>query len=90
MYIPGEWHLCDDGAERPVIRGEILALTGTWEKTLFLVDTGADRTFLSADALAALGVPTLPPDQRLGGLGGVVHAVPAERRSVSPMGRPAR
>ena len=76
MYIPGEWHFCDDGTERPVIRGEILALTSTWEKTLFLADTGADRTVLSADALAALGVPTLPPDQRLGGLGGVVHAVP--------------
>jgi hypothetical protein len=32
--------------------GEILAGNGSWEKSEFLVDTGADRTVLSAATLA--------------------------------------
>jgi len=87
MYIPGEWHLCDDGVERPVIRGEALGLTGAWEKTLFLVDTGADRTVLSADILAAMALPTLPAGDRLGGLGGVVDSALVETTIRLPDGR---
>jgi hypothetical protein len=30
MQILGEWYLCDDGIERPVIRGEVLAADGSW------------------------------------------------------------
>ena len=40
----------DDGIVRPVMRGEILASDGTWHRTEFLVDTGADRTLISASA----------------------------------------
>src|SRR5438105_1379784 len=87
MYIPGEWHLCDDGIERPVVRGEALALAGTWEKALFLVDTGADRTVLSADVLAALGLATLPAEDRLGGLGGVVDSALVQTTIRLPDGR---
>ena len=54
MRIDGEWLLCDDGIVRPVIRGEILAGDGTWQRAEFLVDTGADRTVFSAAVLAAL------------------------------------
>jgi Aspartyl protease len=75
MHIIGEWYLCDDGTERPIIRGEILTSDAAWEPALFLVDTGADRTVLSADSLAALNLPQITPPERIGGLGGVVDSV---------------
>lgn len=58
MQINGEWFLGDDGVARPVIRGEILAGNGSWVKTPFPVDTGADRTVFSAAILAALRLST--------------------------------
>jgi aspartyl protease len=75
MQITGEWYLCDDGTERPIVRGEVLTGDGSWEPTLFLVDTGADRTVLSADTLAALRLPQVAALERLGGLGGQVNPV---------------
>jgi hypothetical protein len=54
MRIDGEWLLCDHGTPRPVIRGEILASDGTWQRAEFLLDTGADRTVISAPVLASL------------------------------------
>jgi len=30
MQIFGEWYLCDDDVERPIIRGEILGGDGAW------------------------------------------------------------
>ncbi len=30
MQINGEWLLCDDGIERPVMRGEVLSGDGFW------------------------------------------------------------
>lgn len=78
MQMSGEWYLCDDGIVRPVIRGEILAGNGSWVPAPFLVDTGADRTVLSATVLALLQLPLLVTDARLGGLGGVAQAVIVE------------
>jgi hypothetical protein len=78
MHIGGEWYLCDDGIERPIIRGAVLTSNGLWEPTLFLVDTGADRTVLSADALWTLRCPRLPTQDRLGGLGGLIQPVIVE------------
>jgi Aspartyl protease len=60
MCIDGQWLWCDDGIMRPVMSGEILAGNGSWEKREFLVDTGADRTVLSAATLAKLGLQPLP------------------------------
>ena len=54
MRIDGRWLVCDDGVRRPVISGEIRAADGSWEKSEFLVDTGADRTVFSAATLARL------------------------------------
>ena len=56
MRLDGEWALFDDGVMRPRIRGEIRAPHGAWVKAPFLVDTGADRTVLSAAMLAQLGL----------------------------------
>ena len=78
MRIDGEWLLCDDGILRPVIRGEILASDGTWQRAEFLVDTGADRTVFSAPVLASLRLEPVLTLARLGGVGGVVSSVVVE------------
>jgi aspartyl protease len=75
MQINGEWYLCDDDIERSVIRGEVLTSSGSWEPARFLVDTGADRTVLSAAVRAVLDFPETPSRDRLGGLGGLVEPV---------------
>ena len=78
MRIDGQWLWCDDGIMRPVISGEILAGNGSWEKSEFLVDTGADRTVLSATILAKLGLQPLPIQEGISGLGGMADSVIVE------------
>ena len=75
MQILGEWYLCDDGVERPVIRGEVLGANGSWVHVELLVDSGADRTVFTADILTALGLPYAGEMTQLGGLGGAAEAV---------------
>ena len=74
MRLNGLWLLCPDGVVRPVFRGEVVA-GSTRVHAPFLVDTGADRTVLSANVLAALGSSSASPTQELGGVGGRVQAV---------------
>jgi predicted aspartyl protease len=78
MRIDGEWLLCEDGIKRPVIRGEILADNGSWQAIELLVDTGADRTVLSAPTSAALHLQAHETQNRLGGVGGIVNSVDIE------------
>ena len=78
MRINDEWFLFGDGIERPVVRGEVLANDGSWVQAPFLVDTGADRTVLSAAILTALGLQSIVARDRLGGLGGIVDSVIVE------------
>ena len=78
MRIDGKWLLCDDHVLRPIISGEILAANGSWESVEFLVDTGADRTVLSATTLAKLGLVPLAAKEAVGGLGGVAASVIVE------------
>ena len=75
MQIDGEWLRFDDDIVRPVIRGEILTNVGLWQPAEFLVDTGADRTVFSAATLSKLGLQPSVPQERFGGLGGLVEAV---------------
>jgi hypothetical protein len=75
MRIDGQWLLCDDGVMRPVISGEILAGHGSWERSEFLVDTGADRTVFSAATLAKLGLQPLVMQEGISGVGGLADAV---------------
>jgi hypothetical protein len=75
MRLDGEWALFDDGVMRPVIRGEIRSHNGAWVKAPFLVDTGADRTMLSAAMLAQLGLQPLVAQDGLSGLGGMADTV---------------
>ena len=75
MRLDGEWALFDDGVVRPMIRGEIRAYNGAWVKAPFLVDTGADRTVLSAAMLAQLGLQPFVTQDGLSGLGGMADTV---------------
>ncbi len=75
MRFSGEWLQCDDGFIRPVIRAEILTRGGHWRAFELLVDTGADRTVISANVLDALDVATTAPQDRIGGIGGLIDSV---------------
>jgi hypothetical protein len=75
MRIDGRWLVCDDGVRRPVISGEIRAADGSWEKSEFLVDTGADRTVFSAATLVRLALQPLVMPEGLSGVGGMAAAV---------------
>lgn len=74
MRIDGTWALFDDGVKRPMIGGEIMAGDGSWIKAPFLVDTGADRTVLSAAILAELGLDPIT-ETGISGLGGKAKSV---------------
>ncbi len=90
MRIDGEWFVGDDGIARPVIRGEILAADASWVGAPFLLDTGADRTVLSAAILRLLGLSAEASPDRIGGLGGMVSSVAVETsiRLTRDEGRP--
>ena len=75
MRFEGEWLECDDGIVRPVMRAEILAGDGVWRSVELLVDTGADRTVISANVLEGLNLVTTEPRDRIGGVGGLVDSV---------------
>jgi predicted aspartyl protease len=75
MRFNGEWLQCDDGVVRPVIRAEILMGEGSWRAVELLVDTGADRTVLSANVLESLNLATTEPQEGIGGVGGLVDSV---------------
>lgn len=78
MRIDGQWAPARDGEIRPVIRGIIRAQSGEFVEVPFLVDTGADRTVLSADIFRILGLKTTTPFERVEGVGGRVESVHVE------------
>lgn len=80
MQINGEWLLCEDGVVRPVIRGRILGSDGSWIVVEFLVDTGADRTVLSASILLSLHLPQLETNEAISGVGGITDSVLVETK----------
>jgi predicted aspartyl protease len=80
MRIDGLWYLCDDGMVRPVIRGELEASDGSWVKAPFLVDTGADRSVISAEILGVLHLRPIASPDRLSGVGGMADSVVLETR----------
>jgi hypothetical protein len=72
MRIDGEWFECQDGVTRPVVRAHIDDADGLPISDRFLVDTGADRTVLSADFQRRIGVLGDHPPAGIGlvGVGG--------------------
>lgn len=75
MQFDGEWLQCDDDVVRPIIRAEILGGNGAWRAFELLVDTGADRTVISANVLESLYLDATEPRARIGGVGGLVNSV---------------
>jgi hypothetical protein len=61
MRIAGEWFAGDDGESRPIVRVLVAGLPGQVRVERFLIDTGADRTVLSASLLLDLGLPVESP-----------------------------
>ena len=72
MLVKGEWQRCDDGITRPLVRATVLDVAGLSLPEDFLIDSGADRTVLSASLLTRLRLPTQspPPERSLSGVGG--------------------
>lgn len=60
------------GAYRPFITAWVLSAQDKWVKTSFLVDTGADETFLFQRSISVLGIDTSSLDVQtdVGGIGG--------------------
>ncbi len=75
MRCKGEWLRCDDGIVRPIMRARVLGSDDAWASVIFLLDTGADRTVISASVLDELALPFVQPDDRIGGVGGLVDSV---------------
>ena len=80
MRCEGEWLPCDDGIVRPIVRAKVLGGDDEWKIVIFLVDTGADRTVISASVLDELGLPFVQPQDRIGGVGGLVNSVDVTTR----------
>jgi Aspartyl protease len=72
MLVTGEWQLRDDGVMRPIMRARVLGRVGHATSENFLIDSGADRTVLSAVLLSRLRLPirSTAPDSTLSGIGG--------------------
>jgi predicted aspartyl protease len=80
MQINGRWVDDDRQVYRPYIFAEIETETGDWIECPLLVDTGADRTVLSADVLSRLGRATGRSPIQLGGIGGTVETLQVQTK----------
>jgi hypothetical protein len=72
MRIVGEWFRCEDGFIRPTLNLSAHDRSGERRRERFLIDSGSDRTVLSAYFLRRLriaGEPA-PADLGLSGIGG--------------------
>lgn len=94
MLIIGEWQLCDDGMTRLTVRAKVLGSDGSLVAEDFLLDSGADRTVLSAALLARLQLPVSsnPPGFTLSDVGGtsVCVLVTTVLEFIRDDGRPIR
>ena len=72
MLIAGKWQVGDDGVLRPLVRAAVSGMDGRLVAEDFLIDSGADRTVLSAALLARLSLPTrsAPSGTTLSGIDG--------------------
>src|SRR5438093_1579783 len=70
MRIDGAWVYGDDGAARPFVQVGISHGAGLWRDVEFLVDTGADRTVLTANLLPLFDPSVIRQSVGLSGLGG--------------------
>lgn len=72
------------GAFRPSLTAYVLASDGRWVKHSFLLDTGADVTFLPRSSISMLGIniAAVSVKDDVGGIGGQgAHTLNIKRRS---------
>jgi len=71
MIVSGRY-VSIDGVYRPFVVASLLSSSGAWVDVPFLVDSGADATFLDHSCLAYLGidVSSLPVKDDAGGVAG--------------------
>jgi len=93
MLVRGEWQLRDDGVMRPIVRARV-GEDGSPVSENFLIDSGADRTVLSAVLVSRLRLPaqSAPPGFTLSGIGGrsAFVLVTTVVEFISDDGRPVR
>lgn len=72
MRVEGYWHRFSDGGVRPVIDAQVQGADGGLIPVMLLLDSGADRTVLSARYAPVLAAITelVPEALRLEGIGG--------------------
>jgi predicted aspartyl protease len=75
MRFDGLWERCEDGVVRPLLSAEVLSECDSWHSVAMLIDTGADRTVLSADVWKALNMEPHETEVQIGGVGGFAEAV---------------
>jgi hypothetical protein len=77
MKVSGKWLLCDDGVTRPAVEVHVYGVDGNPLHEIFLVDSLADRTVLTATLLTKLRLPTHSLGQgfALVGIGGQQQAI---------------
>lgn len=80
MLVRGEWLPGVDGIQRPCIRALLECGDGSRLAAMFIADTGADRSVLSAPVFQKLQCQTIPSDDRLVGVGGEVESVLVDTR----------
>jgi len=61
MQIIAQWITRSDGVTRPMVQANVLGASGNYFNEFFLIDTGADRTVLSASFAGRLNLPASPP-----------------------------
>ena len=93
MLVRGEWQLRDDGVMRPIVRARVGEADASVPEN-FLIDSGADRTVLSAVLVNRLRLPAqgAPPGFTLSGIGGTSAFVLVTTvvEFISDDGRPVR
>ncbi len=75
MRINGQWRRDENDVLTPVIECGLLAGDGEWLYTYFLIDSGAERTVISADILRQLDSPCHASLHSLVGLGDSVQVL---------------
>lgn len=76
MRFNGKWLECEDGVHRPVLDGAVIDPGGAAMTFPFLIDTGADSTVLSYEAVAYVGLEVeIEGGAALEGIGGLVRSV---------------
>ena len=57
LLIAGAWQVGDDDVTRPIVHGNVFGADGRLVTDDFLVNSGADRTVLSATLMTRLQLP---------------------------------